>query len=585
MADPAHPNFPPAPMHGAPVEIIGRIICYALSGPLEHDHDERVSTILRVCQRWNAIAMGLKEFRSHQFVPRPGADTESTRALVDYLAPYPIRICTCAQSWRMEDDPEDDVHRRVIALPTHPILGPLAIALRNVSRIREVRLIGEEGGYNSKRYDNVRYFFQCLGPPSPDVEESVPMALEGPLAQMILEDPLGEMAPEELIPMAFERLEIGSLHRKPHSRPFNLENFPIDPRFNFVSLRNITLNSCGLDFTSAAIFRSPVLTTVDLKWHGMERPGVWENNLAEWALIVDALGRMTMVETLKLEFALPRTLPHEIFKQNQYPRAVYVLPSLQQFIIGGHPITVIKLLNHIRFPHSASLFLSFCLGWNDLRSPPDSHISSSITDYFSTSSAPFRSLIIEGHPDDEVGLGCSWVFVPPPDAGRGDLRVGTLTQEYTVDPHETANQLHEYLVDVVTQGKAELLKEMTHVTIRGLPEHLTAEVFSRILASLSFVEELVISGNGAVHGWMFLKISSGRNARMAMKNPVPRLRIMDATFDPPNCSSLLFSVLHVARQGCKVTVEGCNLLQVNKDLWRQASHLIRGGRQVFKEDA
>ncbi|KAI0047972.1 hypothetical protein FA95DRAFT_1139503 [Auriscalpium vulgare] len=585
MADPAH-LIPIAPIHTAPVEIIGEILCYALSGPLEHGHDQRVSSILRVCRRWNQIAMQSKEFRSHQFVPRPGADTESTQALLDYTAPHPIRICTYAHIRRDpgEPDPEDVAHHRVIALPTHPILGPLAITLRNVARIREVRLVGCEDdiGLDTIFYKAVRSFFQRLGPASASADASVTTAIEEPLEELALEG----MAPGEgSVPMDLERLEINGLLENAHLIGFLLYAFPIDPRFNFMSVREITLQSCGLDFTSAAIFRSPVLTTVNLTYHYMV-PVSWENELEEWGRIVNALERMTMVKTLRLQLARPR-IEQEHF--GSYPPRVYVLPSLQQFIIGDHPITVIKLLNHIRFPHSASLFLSFYLDRKDFPSTQASDISSALTEYFPTSSAPFRSLIIEGNSEDRDG--CSWVLLPPAESGRGSLRVGTATYNNTYrifsSRRAASNDLRRYVVDLFTLGGADLLKDITHVSIR-LPGALSAKLWSRILVSLPRLKELLISGD-AVAGWMdlCLKASNDRNARPALKSPIlPRLRIVDTTFHGPEvCSRLISCVLLVAGKGCTATLDGCSFIQIERDTWRQANHLMRGGHCTFNGEA
>ncbi|KAI0050684.1 hypothetical protein FA95DRAFT_1555405 [Auriscalpium vulgare] len=357
-AQPLNPNPNPNPARNhigrMPAEIMNEIICYALAGPLEADHDNRIRSILLVSRLWRDISQGSREFRSHFPVPRPGANREETEEWLRRTHPYPIRIHAPAYVERDTLESDDYAH--------HPILGPLEVALRidNLLRVREIQIEGRREDYE----DHLR-----------------------PIPISVVLNHLVNLGDDVSLPLEILRIRSDEYLEDvtfPDPSEYDWPSFP--------SLRMLDLKG-GEVYLGIPMFRSPVLTSVFLE--GVTYEGLW-STWEELRLGFDSLS--DAVEVLVLDsYILPEMDDAEGFTTD-------AVPNLQYLRVVDTPYHAAKLLRNVGFSFTADLHFSFTLSRAELLRYKTSTLPA---DYWERD--PFQELIIESSKPKEI----SWIAKPP----------------------------------------------------------------------------------------------------------------------------------------------------------------------------
>ncbi|KAI0050705.1 hypothetical protein FA95DRAFT_1555420 [Auriscalpium vulgare] len=438
-----NPNPDPDPARNhigrMPAEIMNEIICYALAGPLEADHDDRIRSILLVSRLWRDITQGSREFRSHLPVPRPGANREETEEWLRRTHPYPIRIHAPAYVERDTLESDDYAH--------HPILGPLEVALRidNLLRVREIQI---EGGRKDDE-DHLR-----------------------PIPISVVLNHLVDLGDDVSLPLEVLRIRSDEYGAR-------TDDFPEDVKFPdnhvwpiFPSLRLVDVKG-GEVYPDLSLFASPVLNTVLLEGVG----GLW----SAWEDLQFGLEALSdAVEVLTLDaFILPDDDEVEGFAE--------VLPNLQYLRVEDAPNLVVELLRSVAFPYTADLHFAFILNRADLLKYKTYTLSA---DYWE-GDVPFQELIIESSNPNAI----SWIAEPP----SGSAQDGTLQLDVQCrhDDGGFFPEHHEFLLTF----SAQLLVAVRKLVIRT--RHFPSRALLQgILVHAPQVQEMVITSAEAVEGWI-----------------------------------------------------------------------------------
>ncbi|KAI0050683.1 hypothetical protein FA95DRAFT_1603323 [Auriscalpium vulgare] len=589
-AQPLNPNPAPNLIDRMPVEILTEIICYALAGPLEADHDDRIRSILHVSRRWRSIAQNSREFRSHLPVPRPGADREETEEWLRRTYPYPIRIHAPAYVERDTLESDDYAH--------HPILGPLEVAVRkaNLLRVREIHIEGsrdDEAYRLSLRPIPIVVVLKHLV----NLGDDVCLPLE---ILRIRSDEIGPRSPDDLDSVRFPDLMES--------------DWPFFPYLRLVDVKG------GQLFPDLTLFTSPVLTTVSLEQvTDPEEFGLWFT----WESLRNELGAFSnSVEVLKLDTNILRAgaedmdevtpvlhnlqvevgassnavevltleshgiVPDDVDMDeitpvlpglqvgpgavtnaadvltpilpgdedsNEFPT---VLPNLRYLRVSETPVAAAKLLRNVVFPRTADLHFSFTLDRADL---PRYKTYTLPADYWK-GDAPFQDLTIYSSEPNQV----SWFAVPPKEAvqaGSLQLDVQCGSEDESLFPEH-----HEFLLSF----SAKLLVAVRRLRI-STPHFPSRALWQDILVHAPQVQELVITSEAALAGW--IKAMSGHSGIPL----VPwKVVIKDTTFHgiAPFVDLALFLCGGVSL-GCKrVSFVDCKFEGMMKETWQTIIDMI-----------